>query len=91
MSHMKPVVYILQSLANGRLYIGSTNDLSRRLKQHVAGHTQTTRRLGGSTLVFSQEFDTLEGARKIERRLKSWKRRDFLEKIIEDGRMTVVE
>ena len=39
---MKAFVYILKSEI-GSLYIGSTNDLKRRLKQHETGHTQTTR------------------------------------------------
>ena len=77
-------VYILKS-ENGVFYVGSTNDLERRLRQHVAGHTQTTRQKKINKLVFKQEFDTLEAARKMETKIKKWKRRDYVEKIIEDG------
>ena len=36
-------------------------------------------------VVFSQEYDNLEQARKIERRLKKLKRKDYIQKIIADG------
>ncbi len=36
-------------------------------------------------MVFKQELSTLKQAREIERKLKSWKRKDFVEKIIKDG------
>jgi predicted GIY-YIG superfamily endonuclease len=42
-------------------------------------------------LVFKQEFESMEIARKIESRLKKLKRKDYLKKIVEDGfiRMSV--
>jgi len=81
---MKAYVYILKS-ESGKYYIGSTTDLSRRLKQHNSGHTYTTKRLRGCTIVFKQEYKNLFEARRIERKLKSWKRKDYFEKIIQDG------
>ena len=81
---MPAFVYILKD-NDGKLYIGSTNDLKRRLHQHDIGHTQTTRNMNGPKVVFSQEYDNLEQARKIERRLKKLKRKDYIQKIIADG------
>ena len=78
-------VYILQSLRNGRYYIGSTINLEKRLKQHSAGMHPSSKRLGPFELVLQQECDNLVTARKIELRLKRFKRKDFIEKIIEDG------
>ncbi len=80
-------LYILKSSQTGRYYVGSTNDLRRRLVQHHQGQTATTKRLGKFELVFSQEFSSLAEARLAERRVKEWKRRDFIEKIIRDGRI----
>lgn len=80
-------VYILRGLRTGRFYIGSTSDLGRRLAQHQQGQTATTKRLGEFELVFEQEFSSLAEARAAERRLKRWKRRDFIEKIICDGKI----
>ena len=81
---MPGYVYILQG-DEGRYYIGSTNDLDRRLMQHSQGHTWTTQKFKNPKLVFSQEYPTLSDARKIELRLKKLKRKDYTEKIIRDG------
>jgi putative endonuclease len=60
--------------ASGRHYFGMTSDLERRLKQHRAGQTHTTRRLGGSLqLVVAKEYSSHDEATAIEKMLKSWK------------------
>ena len=41
--------------------------------------------MGNLNLVFSQKFDTLLEARKVELKLKKLKRKDYIEKIIDDG------
>ena len=67
------VVCILRG-SSGRHYIGMTNDLERRLDEHRAGHTHTTKRLGGElTLVASRVYASRDAAAEMERRLKSWK------------------
>ncbi len=81
---MSGIVYILKS-DNEKYYVGSTTDINRRMDQHRSGHTLTTKRLGNMRLVFSQEFNSLKDARIIERRIKSWKRKDFIDKIVSDG------
>jgi len=66
-------VYILRG-ASGRHYIGITNDLDVRLRQHRDGHTHTTRRLGGDlVLVASHQFPSRTEALHLERKLKAWK------------------
>jgi len=81
---MTGYVYILKS-ENDIFYVGSTNNLERRIKQHLGGHTQTTQNRKIYKLVFSQEFPTLLEARRIERRIKNWKRKDYIEKIVSEG------
>ncbi len=78
-------VYILQSKRDGRFYTGSTIDLEKRLRHHKGGSTPTTKRFGELYLVFSQEYQKLTDARKVERKLKLLKRKDYIEKIIKDG------
>ncbi len=79
-------VYILKN-DMGRYYIGSTTDLNQRLKHHQGGFTPTTKRLGNMQLVLAQGYETLKGARIIERRLKRLKRKDYLDKIVREGRI----
>lgn len=81
---MSGFVYILQD-QNNKLYIGSTNNLLRRLQQHRNGHTQTTRSMKNFKLVLSQKYNSLEMARRIERKIKKLKRKDYIEKMIRDG------
>ncbi len=80
-------VYILKGEKTGRFYIGSTTDLERRLKQHATGHTSTTRSMGVLKLVLSEQYPTLKEARFVEKRIKALKRRDYIEKMIQDGKI----
>jgi len=77
-------VYILKN-SKGDFYIGSTDNLDRRINQHISGHTYSTHRMQDLNLIFSQKFDSLQTARKIENKLKKLKRKDYIEKIIKDG------
>ncbi|MDD3101541.1 MAG: GIY-YIG nuclease family protein [Patescibacteria group bacterium] len=81
---MKGYVYILKDKIN-KFYIGSTSDIKRRLQQHSAGHTQTTRNMIHPILVLSQEYETLSIARKIEKKIKNLKRKDYIIKMVADG------
>ena len=83
-----PYVYILKS-DPGSYYVGSTTDLKERIKHHKGGHTKSTKALRAKELVFSQEYDTLSQARWVERKLKSFKRKDFIEKIIKEGSIKI--
>ncbi|HEY8995921.1 MAG TPA: GIY-YIG nuclease family protein [Lacunisphaera sp.] len=66
-------VYVLRG-ASGRHYIGQTSDIAARLAQHRAGHTQTTKRLGGAIeLIASRTFASRAEAVAAERMLKAWK------------------
>ena len=79
---MKGFVYILQSLKNGRYYIGSTNDVKRRFEEHCRGHVAATKYLLPLELKFFQEYESIELARKIEYRLKKFKSKKIIERII---------
>ena len=63
-------VYILRG-KSGRHYIGSTEDLQRRLAEHQRGSNHTTRRLGGEVeLVAKRQLLTMAEARALELQLK---------------------
>jgi len=77
-------VYIIKSLVNDRYYIGSTNDLKRRINEHNKGVSKYTRLTKPFKLVFSQEYDSLEKARKIEYKLKKFKNREIIDRIVKE-------
>ena len=66
-------VYVLRSETTGRLYIGHTKDVGRRLREHESGQSPSTRRRGPWTLIYSEAFATRGEAMRHERWLKSLK------------------
>jgi putative endonuclease len=75
-------VYVLASGRNGTLYIGHTDDLSRRVLEHRVGDAPGfTRKYGVKTLVFWEEYETREEAFARERAMKKWNRAWKLELI----------
>jgi putative endonuclease len=75
-------VYILASRRNGTLYIGMTDDLSRRVWQHKTGELPGfTRRYGIKILVWYDVFETRDAAFLRERQMKEWRRAWKLELI----------
>jgi putative endonuclease len=70
---MAAVLYILQSQSSGKFYVGSTDDLERRLSEHARNHSPSTRGRGPWTLVYKEEFASLIEARHRELAIKRWK------------------
>lgn len=68
-------VYIMASQRNGTIYIGVTNDLTKRVFEHkegaINGFTQDHR---CKTLVWYEAFDDLQEARRRELQMKKWNR-----------------
>jgi putative endonuclease len=68
-------VYILASKRNGTLYIGVTNDLTRRMSEHKAKLVPGfTRQYQVDQLVYFEMFDSILEGRARERALKRWRR-----------------
>ena len=80
----KYFVYILASKKNGTLYIGVTNDLTKRVYQHknnlVEGFTQ---KYGIHKLVYYEIFKNIQDAITREKNIKKWKRKWKIELIEE--------
>lgn len=66
-------VYVLQNTVSKRYYIGSTNDVSRRLEEHNRGQTKSTRQKGRWELVYKEEYETNSLAKLRENKIKSYK------------------
>ncbi len=71
-------VYILNSIKdNARMYVGITNDLKNRIKEHNSGESIHTDKYSPWKLMTYIAFDSKEKAFSFERYLKSGSGRSF--------------
>ena len=75
---MKGWIYILL-LGNGQYYVGSTNNLERRIAQHKSWKVLSTKWKLPLELLFTREYETLSEARSAEYQLKKKKSRKYIE------------
>ena len=75
-------VYILQSRSTGRFYVGSTNHLLRRFRQHQAGCSSATRHRGPWWMPYYEIHDSLSAARAREAELKRKKSAESLRRVV---------
>lgn len=75
-------VYILRSEPTGRYYVGSTNDLGRRLEEHERGHSLATRGRDPGKLVYQESLPTVLDARRRENEIKGWKSSKLITRLI---------
>ncbi len=55
---MKVFLYVIRSRASSKRYVGVTNDLKRRLKEHASRRTKGGQVLGDFELVLVEEFQS---------------------------------
>jgi putative endonuclease len=79
-------VYILQSQSTGRFYIGQTQDLEARVAYHNAGYSKSLKNRGPWKLVYREDYATRAEAIHRERRIKSWKDRAMIERLVSASR-----
>ena len=71
----EPAVYILASKRNGRLYIGVTSDLIKRIWEHRNNLVEAfTKRYDVHRLVWYELHEAMASAIGREKKLKEWKR-----------------
>lgn len=75
--------YILQSEKTQGYYIGSTDNLDKRLIRHNKGYSKYTKNKGPFKVVYKEEFKTRSEAKKREYYLKSFKSRIAIQKLIQ--------
>ena len=63
-------VYILKSQKNQELYIGSTNNLEKRLAEHNSGKSGYTKKYMPYELIYYEVYKSEPDARKREGNLK---------------------
>ncbi len=71
-------VYVIHSKKDGRLYVGMTIDVKKRLNEHNKGKTKSTKGYRPWELIKVEEFDTRLDARKREKYLKGGSGKEWL-------------
>lgn len=79
---MSYYVYVIKSQLEGRLYKGMTNDVEKRLREHNAGKSFSTKPYIPWSLVYFKAYETRIEAREYEKFLKSGSGREFLRTIL---------
>ena len=78
-------VYVLESEKHRKFYIGSTENMGERLARHNQGYEKSTKPYRPYKIAFKQKCSNMEEARTLEHKIKKWKRRDLILKIIDSG------
>ena len=60
------------------IYIGQTNNLHERIQRHNQNRNKYTKNKGPWQLIFSRSFTTRKEAVGLERKLKSFKNKNYL-------------
>ena len=75
-------IYVINSLSRKYIYVGMTNDLDRRIKEHNMGQNRSTKAYKPFELILKEEYATRDEARKREKYLKSGIGKEFLKKLL---------
>lgn len=83
---MRHYIYIITNKNNTVLYIGETENIKRRVSQHKRkSHPNTfSARYNLNKLVYFEEFESKNLAKKRERQMKKWNK-DWKIKLIESA------
>jgi putative endonuclease len=71
-------VYAISSQIKNYIYVGLTDNIKRRIKEHNDGHNKTTKPYRPFKLLLIEKFDTRLEARKREKYLKSGIGKEYL-------------
>lgn len=74
-------VYVLKSKIAKKSYVGFTNSIERRLREHNLGKHRYTKRFVPWKVIHAEKFNNFQEAVKREKYLKSTSGRRFLKKI----------
>ena len=78
--HPKIILYVLKG-KKGKRYVGITNDLVRRLKEHRSNRSKASQVIGEFVVLHTEEYADHKSARTREKFLKSGQGRKWLDEI----------
>ncbi len=79
-------VYILHSASADRYYIGYISNLEERLKKHRSKNRGFTSIASDWKIVYTEEFLTKQEAMHREKKIKSWKSKIMIQRLISQKR-----
>jgi len=77
-------VYVIKSLKDDNVYVGHTNDLVKRFKQHNDGLVESTKYRKPFKLLYYEASNILEDVIKREKSLKTGFGRAYLKRRLKD-------
>jgi putative endonuclease len=77
-------VYILYSITKDKYYVGSCEDVSKRLIKHNTNHAGFTGKALDWVIKWTEMQASKIDALKREKQIKAWKSRKMIEKLIND-------
>jgi putative endonuclease len=78
---MAYTVYAIKSSVDDRIYVGFSENLDKRLKEHNQGKTKSTKGFRPWNLVYNEKAETRIEARNREKYLKSGCGKEFLKNL----------
>jgi putative endonuclease len=75
-------VYAIKSEVDGRIYVGMSSDVSKRLIEHNSGKTKSTKGYKPWQLIYSEVLSSRLEARAREKYLKSGVGKEFLKSLV---------
>jgi putative endonuclease len=77
-------IYILYSQTKDRYYVGSCEDVNKRLVKHNTNHSGFTGKTGDWIIKWVEEYTIKTDALKREKQIKLWKSRKMIENLIKE-------
>ncbi len=74
--------YILYSAIKDKYYVGSCENVDKRLIRHNTNHSGFTGKTGDWTVKWTEQCIDKPAALKREKQIKTWKSRKMIEKLI---------
>jgi putative endonuclease len=75
-------VYAIKSQMDGRIYVGLTVDVSKRVDEHNSGKTKSTKGYPPWQLIYTEVLPSRIEARAREKYLKSGVGKEFLKSLV---------
>jgi len=75
------IVYVLKSKSSQKSYVGFTDNLERRFKEHNSGKSYYTKKYVPWEVFYKEEYETLSDAKSRKKYLKSTTGRRFLKEL----------